>query len=295
MENDYIKQKDSYILKETKNGVVTVRDVQLEILEIMDEIDRICRKNKIKYALHAGSALGCINYQGFIPWDDDLDIIIAKDDYFKFIKALKKDLNKEKFCFQCYQTDKRYNVLIPNMKIRKKNTYIKEKNFLLKNKCNECDGLFVDVSWYAGVSENKFIDQFYRTLIKILMPFIIILENIKINPIPLKNLVEYIANKYAEGNRNSKYVSQTIAIPWEKFMREPIFKREGIFPFKDCKFEGRTYMIYNNPMDVVHQWYGEGCTKRWNGTEWEETFPKEKRKPKHIVDINLLSSKPSKK
>lgn len=45
----------------------------------MDEMNRVCRKNNIPYALHAGDALGVINYKGFIPWDDDIDLAIAKD------------------------------------------------------------------------------------------------------------------------------------------------------------------------------------------------------------------------
>ena len=287
---DYITKRDEFIIKEYGDKKITVRDLQLQILEIMDEIDRICRKNNIKYALHAGSALGAINYHGFIPWDDDIDIIIAKEDYLRFIEVLKKDLNHEKFDFQCFQTDKKYNVLIPNMKIRKKDTYIEEVNFLLKNRCKGSNGVFVDVSWYDGVSENRFIDQLYRTSIKLLMPIMVLLDNIHINPLPFKYLVEGIANHYAKVNHNSKYVSQTIAIPWEKFMHEPIFKREDIFPFKDCEFEGRTYMTYNNPISVVHKWYGPNCTKRWNGQEWEETYPVEKRKTKHVRNLNLESN-----
>ena len=224
-------------------------------------------------------------------FDGHIDpVIIAKEDYLRFIEVLKRDLNYDKFDFQCFQTDKKYNVLIPNMKIRKKDTYIEEVNFLLKNRCQGSNGVFVDISWYAGVSENKLIDQLYRTSIKLLMPIMVLLDNIGINPLPFKYLVEGIANHYAKVNHNSKYVSQTIAIPWEKFMHEPIFKREDIFPFKDCEFEGRTYMTYNNPMAVVHKWYGANCTKKWNGHEWIETYPIEKRHTKHVRNLNLESN-----
>ena len=79
-----------YILKVNENDEkITVRDLQLEILTIMDEIDKICKKNDIKYCLIAGSALGICNYQGFIPWDDDMDIAINIDDWDKFIEVMK--------------------------------------------------------------------------------------------------------------------------------------------------------------------------------------------------------------
>ena len=290
---DYITKRDEFIIKEDKYGKVTVRELQLAILPIMDEIDRVCRKNNIPYALHAGSALGSINYQGFIPWDDDIDVMVDKKDYKRLIKAFKADMSKD-FVFQCFKTDIRYNVLLPQMKVRSKNTYLKEVNVLLPNRCKTGDGVFVDISWYAGVSGNKLIDQIFRLIPRLLMPIIVLLDNIHINPLPFKYMVEGISAFYAFLFRNSKYVSQSIAIPWEKFLKEPIFLRSDIFPFKDCKFEGRTYMTYNNPENVVHKWYGKNCTKRWNGTEWEETYPVHKRHTKHVKDLNLKSNKPSK-
>lgn len=282
-----------YIIKEENGEKITVRDLQLEVLTIMDEIDRVCRKNKIPYALHAGSALGVVNYQGFIPWDDDIDVIIPKEYYQKFIKALKKDLKKE-FTFQCYETDSRYNVLIPNMKIRKKNTYIKEVNTLLKNRCSDCDGIFVDISWYGNVSENKLIDQIQRFRVKFWMPLLVLLDNFNIDFKPLKKHILTIAEKYSDKNEKSKYCSQTIAIPWEKFLKEPIFLKEDIFPFEEYDFEGRKYFSYHNIPNVVHKWYGPKCTRQWNGTEYVDVYPEEKRHPKHSVDLNLHDSKPLK-
>lgn len=290
MEEGRILEKDEFILKQTDDEVITVRDLQEEILTIMDEIDRVCRKNNIPYALHAGSALGYINYKGFIPWDDDIDIIVDIKDYKRFIKALDKDLSSE-FYYQCFENDKRYNVLIPNMKIRKKNTYIEEVNTLLKNRCKTGDGIFIDVSWYGNVSENKFIDQIFRTIIKVLMPIMVLLDNIKINPLPFKYLVEFISKSYSNINKKSKYASQTIAIPWEKFLKEPIFLKTDIYPFKDCEFEGRTYMTYNKPLNVVHKWYGKNCTKKLVDGKWLETYPIEKRKTKHVKDIKLKIDK----
>ena len=72
---DCILCNDEYILKTFDDGSkVTVRQLQMELLKIMDEIHRVCEKNNIPYCLIAGSALGICNYKGFIPWDDDMDI-----------------------------------------------------------------------------------------------------------------------------------------------------------------------------------------------------------------------------
>ncbi len=283
---DCIKKDKEYFITIKGDKKVPIRKLQLEVLSIMDAIHSVCEKNKIEYALIAGSALGIVNYKGFIPWDDDMDICIKRKDYKRFIKAMEKDLD-DKFYFQCFQTDKRYNVLIPNMKVRKKGTCIKEKNFLLKNRCKSGDGIFVDVVVYDNISDNKFIDELYRTYVKLLMPIMVLLDNLHIPTTILKKLVEKIAIRYGEKNKNSKYTSQTIAIPWEKFLKEPVFLKKDVYPFKKYEFEGRMFYSYNNIEKVLKEWYGDNCLKKWNGKEWEETLPVEKRTPKHTVDINF--------
>ena len=61
-------------------------------LEILKEIDRICRKYNIKYALDSGTLLGAVRHQGFIPWDDDADVSMTRKNYEAFVRAAKKEL-----------------------------------------------------------------------------------------------------------------------------------------------------------------------------------------------------------
>ena len=293
--NDFIQAKDEFVLKRFDNGeTITVRDLQLAILPIMDEIHRICVQNNIPYGLIAGSALGIVNYHGFIPWDDDIDVCVLKQDWSRFIEAMKRDLRPE-FYFQCFETDKKYNVLIPTMKVRKRDTYIEEMNVLLKNRCASGDGVFVDIIIYDNVSENKLQDELYRTLIKLIMPFIVVLDNLRFNPVFLKKLVIKIAEHYSNINEGSELVSQQIIIPWEKFMKEPVFRKKDVYPFQLYEFEGREYYSYRNLETIMTQWYGLGSLKQWDGDKWVEPFPFEKRKPSHVVDLNLMNDQPHKK
>ena len=85
-----------------------LRHLQLNCLEILLEIDRICRKNHIEYSLDGGSLLGAVRHGGFIPWDDDVDVCMSRREYLKFRKACKRDLNKDKFFFQDHTTDPNY-------------------------------------------------------------------------------------------------------------------------------------------------------------------------------------------
>ncbi|MEI7667389.1 MAG: LicD family protein [Erysipelotrichaceae bacterium] len=284
--NTFIIKKDSYVIHTTNDGeTITMDRLHTHILSIMDEIHRICIKHNIHYGLIAGSALGMVNYGGFIPWDDDIDMCVLREDWTKFIEVLKSDLSDE-FYFHCFETDQRYNILIPNMKIRKRNTYVEETNGFLRNTCDG-DGVFVDVIIYDNIAENKWIDELNRTLIKILMLIIVPLENFKLNPIRLKTFVHKYAFRYGDKHKDSTLMSQHISIPWEKFLREPVFKKSDILPFKLYLFEGREYYSYQNIETVLGQWFGLNCFKKWVNDHYEETLPVEKRKPKHIIDLNL--------
>ena len=292
--NGFLRTKDEFILKTYNGKNVTVRDLQLQVLEIMDEIHRVCVKNNIRYGLMAGSALGIVNYKGFIPWDDDIDVIVPREDWNRFIEAMKKDLD-DKYYFQCFETDKLFNVINgPTMKVRKKGTWIEEVNKLLKNRCKSGDGIFVDVIIYDNISESKLKFELNYTFLKILMPIYVLLDNLHIPHTGLSRFIRWYAYKYSRRNENSSLVSQPISVPWEKFLHEPVFKKEDVYPFKLYEFEGRKFYSYNNIEKVLKEWYGPNCLKKWDGEKWIETLPVEKRKPKHTANLNLESDKPQK-
>lgn len=95
-----------------------------EILEIMDYIDDICKKNGIKYYLVGGSLLGAIRHKGFIPWDDDLDIAMSRSDLEYFIK-----LFNEKYVNSDYRISSKYTETSYQFgfaKVFKLNTIFKE-------------------------------------------------------------------------------------------------------------------------------------------------------------------------
>ena len=76
-----------------------LRKLQLTELEMLVEFDRICRKNNIHYILGYGTLLGAVRHNGFIPWDDDVDVFLMRDEYNTICEACKTDLNTEKFFF----------------------------------------------------------------------------------------------------------------------------------------------------------------------------------------------------
>lgn len=98
----------------------SIRELQLKTLECLKEVKRICEKNQIPYFLSWGSALGAVRHQGFIPWDDDIDICMMYADYLRFLEACKMDLDTKRFFLQTPDTD--YHTLLPYAKLRMNHT-----------------------------------------------------------------------------------------------------------------------------------------------------------------------------
>ena len=73
------------------------RRLQLKILNIVKDIDKLCQDNDIDYYILYGSALGAIRHKGFIPWDDDFDIGMTYDNYIRFLDICEKQLDKNKY------------------------------------------------------------------------------------------------------------------------------------------------------------------------------------------------------
>lgn len=77
-----------------------LKKVQKIELELLVEFDRICRKNSILYSIDGGTLLGAIRHGGFIPWDDDADVIMNREAYEQFLAVVDKELDDERFYFQ---------------------------------------------------------------------------------------------------------------------------------------------------------------------------------------------------
>ena len=109
-------------------------------LEMLIEIDRVCRKNEIRYSIDGGTLLGAVRHKGIIPWDDDADVIFLRSEYEKFKDACVEDLDTERFFLQDYITDEAYRW--GYAKLRRNNTsYIRAGQEDQKYH----DGIFLDI------------------------------------------------------------------------------------------------------------------------------------------------------
>lgn len=136
-----------------------LRKAQLLMLKILKEVHKICEENNIKYFLSDGTLIGAIRHQGFIPWDDDLDIGMLREDYEKFCKIAPQILS-ENFILQNFQTDKGYGLQFG--KVILKNTVWIEK--VAKNTNRQWSGIYIDIFPYDNITENKKMQKLINRL-----------------------------------------------------------------------------------------------------------------------------------
>ncbi len=116
-----------------------LRQVQLEALTALTELDRVCKKLQIPYYMTAGTLLGAVRHGGFIPWDDDIDVVMKREDYVRFCRECAGHL-AEGFSFQDCRTDPAYPLGFA--KVRKQGLAVKER---ILGTADRNMGAFVDV------------------------------------------------------------------------------------------------------------------------------------------------------
>ena len=135
-------------MKNTKDDVVPLKTIQNLEFEILKYIRDICDSNSLRYYLAYGTLIGAVRHQGFIPWDDDMDIHMPRPDYMKFVEIVKANPHPY-YKLISRETEPRFTLLLAKMiDTRTKLTQIspwKEKIQL---------GLYVDIFVLDGAGDS---------------------------------------------------------------------------------------------------------------------------------------------
>lgn len=133
-----------------------IRKLQLTQLDMLKDIHKICEENNINYFIAYGTLLGAVRHQGFIPWDDDIDIVMFSEDYHRFLDVCTTKLS-QKYFLQNEETDPEY----PRMwsKIRINNTCNMEKEY---RRLHIHYGIDMDVFELVSISDNSIMFELQR-------------------------------------------------------------------------------------------------------------------------------------
>lgn len=236
------------------------------------ELQRICEKHGIKYYACGGTLLGAIRHQGFIPWDDDMDVFMLEEDYYKLLSVAPKEI-KAPYFFQSFETQPGFG---PSMsRIRNSDTTAcTQFEYDLADKDYNC-GIFIDIFPLTSVSSSPFarkVRQFKITMYRAAIAGYEKLHKRQLNDKHggLNPLILYwkiwslfsthtkISQKYlracSNGDNNSEYVG---LVPFFGFQEKFIFRRSWFEETIDFPFE---YVRITCPAgydEILKHWYGD--------------------------------------
>lgn len=246
------------------------RKMQKLELGMLVDFDRVCRKHNIKYTILAGTMLGAVRHKGFIPWDDDADIGMLREEYEKF-KEVSKELNPDICYFQDHTTDSGYRWGYG--KLRRTGTeYVRVGQEHLKCKT----GIFVDVFPLDDCPKStlgQVIQDFYCFCCRKILWAEVGRVSCKgfykiwyslLSLIPTKiafNLLSFYTNKSRNNNENLVRTLCYTSIG-KLYFKHPIKQRYGLPKnwFVDCTeydFENTKLMGSRNYDEVLTFWFGD--------------------------------------
>lgn len=129
------------------------QSVKYAQLDLLTELKRVCEKNGISYFLIGGTLIGAIRHDGFIPWDDDIDVGMLRADYERFISACAEDLNPE---YKLYDWDIDEKSPLPFLKLKIKGTHYQEE---LSKDTEMNDEIFIDIFPFDNAPTGKFLQK----------------------------------------------------------------------------------------------------------------------------------------
>lgn len=255
-----------------------MNDLQKTEFELLRQFSAVCEKLNIKYFLVCGSALGAVKYQGFIPWDDDIDVGMFRKDYERFLQAAPKLLPKDVF-LQSYKTDNNYFNIFA--KLRNSNTAYIEKTY---SKIDINHGVYIDIFPLDGYplkkSEQNSLERkklFYKQRLSSLFDNPSLLK--KILKMPLRFITlnpQKTAEKYEK--LISSYDADTSPIicnhgNWQGKLEYAPAEQYG--NGKVAEFEGLAVRVPEKFDEYLTQKYGD----------WRAELPKDEQVGHHFYEV----------
>lgn len=243
--------------------------LHITLVEMLRFIDEFCEEEGIEYFLNCGSVLGAVRHEGFIPWDDDIDIMLPRDSYEKFCAELKKRTELPYF-LQDETNETNYFCLFA--KLRKKDTVFVEKDSV---GAYENNGIYIDIFPLDYTDEVEsfgyHLDALRIRLIKQTLRFRYckgkydksrklhyIIHFLATIPYYFRSR-DYLfktANKLMK-KRNSKSKKYVVSYAGIYGMEKETFPYDVIFPAVRKSFEDSKYPICNDYDSYLKQYYGD--------------------------------------
>lgn len=240
------------------------------LLEIIIKIDTACKENGLSYSLCGGSLLGAIRHNGFIPWDDDVDIAMPRKDYERLFQLLLSNSIPGIKVFS-YKNKDSYNYLF--MKAYDTRTVIKDQ---IGRDSNSICGVYVDIFPIDGLGEGNKNDALKRFVKKRLLRELIVAYNWRrffrsqthslfVEPVrflmflfsrhlPIKRILKNVDNYYSE---LSTQKSDFSAVVCGSYRTKEVMPSSVLMNYTHVNFEGHSFMGFRDYDQYLTSIYGD--------------------------------------
>lgn len=252
-----------------------IRSIQIRCIDILNEVDRICRKYNIQYSLCGGTVVGAHLYGRCLPWDDDVDLMMTRDNYNQFLAVVKGELPLE-YSVHNYQLSEEY--WSPFTKIINDQTTVVQQD-------GTVSGVFLDITVYDKIPDNR--KQKEDILLWKISQVVGIGKLKGCSPkVLLRNIVltlffrderKYLKWFQKRVEKNGQCKNYHYSELFGAFCNTKPFDREIFENYSEIQFENKKYMIVRD--------YVRYLETRYDRTDFRE--PKEKQVAPHYQYVNF--------
>ena len=266
---------DNDIISRTNNTPLCITEIQQAEYKILCAVVDLLENNRLNYILCGGTMLGAVRHNGFIPWDDDVDLLVPRKDY-EQLKLIARDSNREVDSFRiCLPGDKYYPY--PFIKVVDDSYTVIDERVI-----DECPiSLWIDIFPldHFPDEEEKHRKHVKRVrFLRTLLEAGILKKNVYWEPLLIKNtgrrlkysiklflyrlmgeyqglalLIDFIARKMNEGYADSHHFGDGV---WPEGLKD-YFESESVFPVVKHRFVERCFNITKNYDSYLKQFYGD--------------------------------------
>ena len=212
-----------------------VKEIQKKILTIYEVFKSICEKNNLSYFAIGGTCLGAVRHGGFIPWDDDMDVAMPREDYEKFKEIAKVEFPEQYELYDIYMGEHYISYFC---KMMDKNTTFVEEG--MKKYKDMYFGFFLDIMPLDGIPNNKIVRKIHFAKMKVYRA-LDIRRKYK-NYFWLKMFpCHYFQEKYEKQQKKYKFEqSRDLSYTWSARRDKVIFSRSCFDGYVEMPFEDTT-------------------------------------------------------